>query len=1492
MSTLESIKLRMANARAQRKKRDDVKTSVDIESMHENVFGFNILIIYRMLTNLKETGELEASIGTNKYPQSVDSKSLSGVSDKVRTNVTSLYSNFRNSISKMENKKFVQGVSYTVFRRVIDFLKETPDVVISKTNDVVKINNELGIRAIVGSNGETVFQKKQNEERYIDSSTGIKFKLNNEDENVSQEEIREFEQHMLDDKFITRERSRTSFMSGETQHATFRGIPKGVVIDMTIAKTTTPVQRNVDGVLKNERVTTETFEIEIEYKSREKDIQGLRRFVTAVSLVYSICNLSGNGYIEFVNRNNPNFRNTVPDEYEKNYVIYRFNRVFADSTANKDRIEKPRVKYLNPNSPNSPNSPDTFKSSNNTTMIFPAPRKNYIRGINDTIDINAARAPTNKPTNLKLANFTNAPDKIGNLLSYARTIKNPYVTIKVDGIRAFLICIDTGTYLVVPPRGIIKIGAVPSEKFEFLLDVEFIERSGRVNVFAFDLIANSKMLEQGPYASYKDKYSKIGFGWPSKYVVRGANKLIHNEDYTYEDHRYDPLRLRYSALKDIRIPEIFSNVFYVAKQYFTKGDLYARTNNAFELIKDGSYIVDGTSFHQDGLILQNGDSIYINNETYKWKPVDKVTIDFRLIKNLTKTTKDSLVYDLFVMENSSATGKTVYRQFDAKNSTSEIKFDLRNGFIHMFDGVPVDVNLLDRKVVECKWDGRDFIGYRFREDKMGFPNKINVAYDNWNDIHNPITTLTMQGSDMKIMRSAHNLVKTNMLNAFVNGGLLVDIGSGRGGDIHKWVNLLNSKAIAGVVCIEPNSENINGENGLVDRIKNTGKDLAPLFRVVGRTAESVELPRAMEAVKNNFIEKLNISEMNTSVTTVAAFFSLTFFFESREKLIALVDNIDKILQPGGHFIGTVLDGFRVKQLLRVAAEHNTDEYKTKTFTIQHDDKSNNDMFGNGIHTTLFDQTSMVKNTGEFIFDFDEFTKILNERGLYLVHDRYLEGIYEAKCADGHSFLIENSSSCCEMLPSGNYAACASSRPVKCRQRDENNHFRNLPKSSLIFSAANREFAFRKGMPSNPNDVVTESKTRVYPDRICGFDIVGELIGSSDEQRDAIAKIEDLLPQQGQPQTPVFRMPSKPTAAFILYYNGYGIAKPQPQTMSELFKDWINRVPDAQKSVYTKMLYTMLKNMKDVVVEPAVGTGSSMSYSVPVAITDCGASQKQYGECVFTLENDSYGYLDDILGTIGLKSTQILEKLSQGRDLTSISKFVDPIEKEYYDIILDSQLKHLESKGLVQNHELTATGTKIVGHVGKLKQKNLGKFPEQKRSTKIDYEGKHSKTINDFMQPTGSIKISEFNPKYSSNKNTMIESVQSPKPQPQPQQSPKPQPVNPMLALTNKIAGKPPAKQQSPKPQPVNPMLALTNKIAGKPPAKQQIPQPQSSAARSIDGIRETLATFVGTNKHVSYTNSVKEKMVGTVIAVDANNATIFNIKTGRNNKVPLSNIML
>lgn len=114
-------------------------------------------------------------------------------------------------------------------------------------------------------------------------------------------------------------------------------------------------------------------------------------------------------------------------------------------------------------------------------------------------------------------------------------------------------------------------------------------------------------------------------------------------------------------------------------------------------------------------------------------------------------------------------------------------------------------SLSDPAIVECSYKDGKLKYLRSRLDKEK-PNSLRV-YDNFIDLYENNQLLAMESiypdsDDVFLMQAYHNVIKSDIIKGLK--GKLLDIGSGRGGDINKW---LSNRDLRLVECVEPNPEN-------------------------------------------------------------------------------------------------------------------------------------------------------------------------------------------------------------------------------------------------------------------------------------------------------------------------------------------------------------------------------------------------------------------------------------------------------------------------------------------------------------------------------------------------------------------------------------------------------------------------------------------------------------------------------------------------------------
>lgn len=199
--------------------------------------------------------------------------------------------------------------------------------------------------------------------------------------------------------------------------------------------------------------------------------------------------------------------------------------------------------------------------------------------------------------------------------------------------------------------------------------------------------------------------------------------------------------------------------------------------------------------------------------------------------------------------------------------------------------------------------------------------------------------------------------KNNILKHIPHNPTIFDIGIGTGRSKELW-DAKNAVAIWGV---EPNEDNIS------------------------------QLRK--KYIKNLHVqpwggEDSRIREWAPSQTfdVVMMSYSITFFFENKERLSDLLTNVDYLLKPGGVFIVIGMDGGRVKKFSKKNVVDND------LFTIKFNDKKDKDksVFSNEIEITMKSPFSLVESQKEYLVNFDTLEQELENMKYKEVEKKYVE----------------------------------------------------------------------------------------------------------------------------------------------------------------------------------------------------------------------------------------------------------------------------------------------------------------------------------------------------------------------------------------------------------------------------------------------------------------------------------------------------------------------
>jgi hypothetical protein len=460
----------------------------------------------------------------------------------------------------------------------------------------------------------------------------------------------------------------------------------------------------------------------------------------------------------------------------------------------------------------------------------------------------------NKPVNIKIENLL--PHFITDDRSTFH-LATSFPTLKLNGKRMFMLFLEETCWLVAPPYKVVKFAShsFGSQAAGTYLDGEYFKGTFHVFDILFDAGKNVRKL------------------W------------------------FDKRQALVKKYTEAHITPFYGKV--VAKKFHMKGDIYERLRAAAEEYEEkASLFPDDT----DGIIIQPANE-YNNKNTFKWKPAELLTIDFRM----NPIPENMLGDEMYPGVNSSNIDRAfvlcvgydsqIFKPKPVRNADGDdIKF---NGIIFVDDSSE-HAKWVDT-ITECKWDGNTFVPVRIRDDRFQ-PNNYTTAFDVWVDIHNPIGLTTITGEDLVTMRKMHNRIKESTLRRFLKeGDTIVDIGSGRGGDLNKWRKL----KLDTVFAIEPNDTNAEEFNRRLEsdreKFKNVKNQYSmPTIKLLEVGAEDTE--EIATAIKGH------------KINAMVSFFSLTFFGESEEKYDGLLETI-KLVPDGGYFFGAVMDGERVAKLL-------------------------------------------------------------------------------------------------------------------------------------------------------------------------------------------------------------------------------------------------------------------------------------------------------------------------------------------------------------------------------------------------------------------------------------------------------------------------------------------------------------------------------------------------------------------------------------------------
>jgi hypothetical protein len=353
-----------------------------------------------------------------------------------------------------------------------------------------------------------------------------------------------------------------------------------------------------------------------------------------------------------------------------------------------------------------------------------------------------------------------------------------------------------------------------------------------------------------------------------KFVVKGFLSLVSVE------HFFETMRLMFLQQDDL----MFKQDGFMFIPLNTVYNPYDQTVPVPMVYKDQMMYRNAPPIFKRGLINYP--------DICKWKPVELRSIDFIVEKKGNQIILKAL------------DGNTLRVFEGTKNFPLDERIDGKHSLIQ---------NLPQNTIVEFYWDAKKQLltPSRLRTDKPA-PNKLQTAKIVWNNIFKGIDQETLIGESFQLMRKYHNKIKSKLFRESQtsrNNKVLLDIGSGRGGDINKW------RSFDLIFAVEPNKDH---QKDLITRLKNSKLDENKVILI---PTGGEDYQTITDTIQKRYGEK---------VSTVSLMLSFSFFYDKIRE--GLKKTIEDNLERGGDVLVFTIDGDTVEQVFNPTSK----EYQEKT----------------------------------------------------------------------------------------------------------------------------------------------------------------------------------------------------------------------------------------------------------------------------------------------------------------------------------------------------------------------------------------------------------------------------------------------------------------------------------------------------------------------------------------------------------------------------------
>lgn len=495
---------------------------------------------------------------------------------------------------------------------------------------------------------------------------------------------------------------------------------------------------------------------------------------------------------------------------------------------------------------------DFVTMSDLVSEIYAAMNPSNIRYYEDVkVDLVTKFLRANGYNNLR--NIPRPKELMWTHLTYDSLLKSNtyYVTTKIDGISALLVVYNK------------KLWLISYEGFNLLLD-------------NFDLDENVII--------YGELTSDKSFFFSEKLYPAQTTSYVNS----FASSAYIDMTRSGSFLNMLtNIQVFFEKIDATLTSRYGTGQLYRFLTKDYTLVQDeySFFIKMGEAIDKwkqvssnlvptDGLIFIPNVENYYQRLTggFKWKPSDKLSMDLSVVWKKPNPLEPEKLYFGYHRNNDDPTPIIYDKTYDLKTLEQLLDKPLN------------PINLPSGKIVEFKYGEGVFVPLRIRNDKQ-IPNYEHRVLNIYKLMVNGIPESTLRGYDLRLMRKYHNRMKRSLFDSD-NGHVLLDIGTGRGGDISKM------SKYSKIIAVEPNADNLQE---LKSRLE--GTSMKSKFSIIQGGVEDVDL--ILKEVK--------------TVDTVSMMLSASFLWMQYDSMLRLLQEL--INRGLKRILLFTIDGYAVETYL-------------------------------------------------------------------------------------------------------------------------------------------------------------------------------------------------------------------------------------------------------------------------------------------------------------------------------------------------------------------------------------------------------------------------------------------------------------------------------------------------------------------------------------------------------------------------------------------------